>query len=61
MAHRLGTKRARFPFGARPLGSARHQHLRAADETDEDQRKRNGERSATLRDFVRQEIWTTLR
>ena len=28
---------------------------------DEDQRKRNGERSATLRDFVRQEIWTTLR
>ena len=28
---------------------------------DEDQRKRNSERSATLRDFVRQEIWTTLR
>ena len=28
---------------------------------DEAQRKRNSERSATLRDFVRQEIWTTLR
>jgi hypothetical protein len=28
---------------------------------DESQRKRNSERSATLRDFVRQEIWTTLR
>ena len=28
---------------------------------DENQRKRNSERSATLRDFVRQEIWTTLR
>jgi len=27
---------------------------------DESQRKRNSERSATLRDFVRQEIWTTL-
>ena len=28
---------------------------------DENQRKRNSERSATLRDFVRQEIWTSLR
>jgi len=28
---------------------------------DENQRKRNSERSATLRDFVRQEIWTTLK
>ena len=28
---------------------------------DENQRKRNSERSATLRDFVRQEIWATLR
>ncbi len=28
---------------------------------DESQRKRNSERSATLRDFVRQENWTTLR
>ena len=28
---------------------------------DEAQRKRNSERSATLRDFVRQEIWTALR
>ena len=28
---------------------------------DENQRKRNSERSATLRDFVRQEFWTTLR
>src|SRR5687768_9908247 len=28
---------------------------------DENQRKRNSERSATLRDFVRQEIWTGLR
>lgn len=28
---------------------------------DDNQRKRNSERSATLRDFVRQEIWTTLR
>jgi hypothetical protein len=28
---------------------------------DENQRKRNSERSATLRDFVRQEIWTALR
>ena len=28
---------------------------------DENQRKRNSERSATLRDFVRQEVWTTLR
>ena len=28
---------------------------------DEAQRKRNAERSATLRDFVRQEIWTALR
>jgi len=28
---------------------------------EENQRKRNSERSATLRDFVRQEIWTTLR
>ena len=28
---------------------------------DEAQRKRNSERSATLRDFVRQEFWTTLR
>jgi len=28
---------------------------------DEAQRKRNSERSATLRDFVRQEIWTTLK
>ena len=28
---------------------------------DEAQRKRNTERSATLRDFVRQEIWTALR
>jgi hypothetical protein len=28
---------------------------------DENQRKRNTERSATLRDFVRQEIWATLR
>ena len=28
---------------------------------DESQRKRNSERSATLRDFVRQEIWTTLK
>ena len=27
---------------------------------DENQRKRNSERSTTLRDFVRQEIWTTL-
>ena len=27
---------------------------------DEAQRKRNSERSATLRDFVRQEIWTAL-
>lgn len=29
--------------------------------TDENQRKRNSERSATLRDFVRQEIWSTLK
>ncbi len=28
---------------------------------DENQRKRNSERSATLRDFVRQEVWTALR
>jgi len=28
---------------------------------DENQRKANSERSATLRDFVRQEIWTTLK
>jgi len=28
---------------------------------DEAQRKRNSERSATLRDFVRQEIWSALR
>jgi hypothetical protein len=28
---------------------------------DENQRKRNTERSAALRDFVRQEIWATLR
>jgi hypothetical protein len=28
---------------------------------DENQRKRNTERSATLRDFVRQEIWTSLK
>ena len=28
---------------------------------DDNQRKRNSERSATLRDFVRQEIWTALR
>jgi hypothetical protein len=28
---------------------------------DENQRKRNSERSATLRDFVRQEIWTGLK
>lgn len=28
---------------------------------DEAQRKRNSERSATLRDFVRQEIWAALR
>ena len=28
---------------------------------DEAQRKRNSERSATLRDFVRQEIWTALK
>ena len=28
---------------------------------DENQRKRNSELSVTLRDFVRQEIWTTLR
>jgi hypothetical protein len=28
---------------------------------DENQRKKNSERSATLRDFVRQEIWTALR
>jgi hypothetical protein len=28
---------------------------------DENQRKRNSELSATLRDFVRQEVWTTLR
>ena len=28
---------------------------------DEAQRKRNSERSATLRDFVRQEVWTALR
>lgn len=28
---------------------------------DENQRKANSERSATLRDFVRQEIWTALR
>jgi len=28
---------------------------------DEAQRKRNAERSATLRDFVRQEFWTALR
>ena len=28
---------------------------------DENQRKRNSERSATLRDFVRQEIWTALK
>lgn len=28
---------------------------------DEAQRKRNAERSATLRDFVRQEVWTGLR
>ena len=28
---------------------------------DENQRKRNSERSATLRDFVRQEIWSTLK
>ncbi len=28
---------------------------------DEAQRKRNSERSATLRDFVRQEVWTGLR
>lgn len=28
---------------------------------DENQRKANSERSATLRDFVRQEIWTGLR
>ena len=28
---------------------------------DETQRKRNTERSASLRDFVRQEIWTALR
>lgn len=28
---------------------------------DEAQRKRNSERSASLRDFVRQEIWTALR
>jgi hypothetical protein len=29
--------------------------------SDENQRKRNSERSATLRDFVRQEIWTALK
>jgi hypothetical protein len=28
---------------------------------DEAQRKRNSERSASLRDFVRQEVWTALR
>lgn len=28
---------------------------------DENQRKRNSERSATLRDFVRQEVWTALK
>lgn len=28
---------------------------------DENQRKRNSQRSATLRDFVRQEIWTALK
>jgi hypothetical protein len=28
---------------------------------DENQRKANSERSATMRDFVRQEIWTALR
>ena len=28
---------------------------------DENQRKANGERSATLRDFVRQEVWTALK
>ena len=28
---------------------------------DADERKRNSERSATLRDFVRQEVWTGLR
>lgn len=28
---------------------------------DENQRKRNSERSATLRDFVRQEIWSSLK
>ena len=28
---------------------------------DENQRKANSERSATLRDFVRQEVWTALR
>jgi hypothetical protein len=28
---------------------------------DEAQRKRNSERSATLRDFVRQEVWTAMR
>lgn len=28
---------------------------------DENQRKANSERSATMRDFVRQEIWTTLK
>ena len=28
---------------------------------DENQRKRNSERSARLRDFIRQEIWTTLK
>jgi hypothetical protein len=28
---------------------------------DEAQRKRNSERSATLRDFVRQEVWAGLR
>lgn len=28
---------------------------------DENQRKRNSERSASLRDFVRQEVWTALK
>ena len=52
-----------FKLKNRAAAAALSKGLDAATERivpDEAQRKRNSERSATLRDFVRQEIWTTL-
>ena len=53
-----------FKLTHRAAAEALSKNLDAATQRvvpDEAQRKRNSERSATLRDFVRQEIWAALR